>query len=559
MTEMNAVMTKTPELKVKPQVSVNRERCVGCQDCITRCPTSALSMDVKEWVAAVDNTLCVGCRQCRRTCPVSAISVEGPVEVSGRAHFTLHAGPIESGNVDEVRPGFSGSAEAVKEAERCLNCPDPTCVRGCPAHNDIPGFIEAIRNQDLDRAQTIISKTSCLPDVCSRVCDWSTQCEGACNWALASSQPVAIGKLERFVTDNSPVPPIRGMSQRGKGLSVGIVGSGPAGIAAAAELASAGAAVTVYERESTPGGVLQWGIPSYVLPDGVTQRPIRSLIESGVQLRSNTTITPELMTGLLKQHDAVIAASGALVPEHPAIPGLEFDGVVDSTSFLMNAKRALAEGTTLAKVHDARVIVLGGSNTALDVARTTVRLGGRPIIVHRREERFSRARPDEIAEAKSEGVEFRFATNIVRLEGENGVLKRAVLVPTAGSGADSVPTDVRGSQTAVGVDMVVLATGYGVDHSYSGLFGHVPVTQPSSDRLFPDRRWVASGIMAGDGVGKLAWQREYGLRASRSPKHERLWVVGDALSGSSTVVGAMAQGRLAAQSVLEKLPRRSKV
>lgn len=557
MATMDAVMIGKPEIGARPAVTINTERCVGCQDCVTRCPTRALSMDFKGWVAQVDNSLCVACRQCQRTCPVSAITVEGRLAVSRRAEFAERTGTAETGNVEEVRAGFSGYDDAIREAEWCLNCPDPTCVRGCPAHNDIPGFIEAIRNRDLGRAEAILAQTSYLPDVCSRVCNWGSQCEGACNWALAGGQPVAIGKLERFVTDNSQVPQPRRMAGRGKDLSVGIIGSGPAGMAAAAELASAGASVTIYEREMLLGGVLQWGIPSYVLPDSVTQRPVRSLIDAGVQVVSSTNVTPELLGGLLKKHDAVIAASGALVPERPAIPGIELDGVVDSTQFLTSAKRALAEGTTLAKVHGARVFVLGGSNTALDVARTTVRLGGKPVIIHRRQERFSRARPDEIAEAKREGVEFKFSTNIAKLEGEGGKLRRAVLADTVQTGADSPAENVKAGQMTVNVDMVVLATGYGLDRSFSEYYGRVPARQPVSDSLFPDRRWVASGIMAGNGIGKLAWQREYALRAARAPKHDRLWVVGDALTGPSTVVGSMAQGRLAARSILEKLPSRT--
>ena len=559
MSDMNAVMTKfkLPELGNSARVTVNAERCVGCQECIMRCPTKALSMDVKGWVAKADNSLCVACRQCQRTCPFSAITVEGPVAVRRRVDVAARSGPVEQGNLDEVKAGFPGYYEALREAERCLNCPDPTCVRGCPAHNDIPAFIEAIRNKDLDRAEAVIAETSCLPDICSRVCDWSSQCEGACNWALAGAQPVAIGKLERFVTDNSPVPTPRRSSGRGKGLNVGVVGSGPAGIAAANEFAAAGASVTIYEREPVLGGVLQWGIPSYVLPDAVAQRPARALINAGVRVRTSTNITPESMGHILEMHNAVIVACGAPIAEKPAIPGIQLDGVVDSTAFLSNAKKALAEGTTLAKVLGARILVLGGSNTALDVARTTIRLGGKPVIVHRREERFSRARADEIAEAKAEGVEFRFASNIVRLEGDQGILRHAVLARTRQGGAGSAPVNQAASEVTVPADMVVLATGYGLDPAYAEFFGHLPVRQPVSDSLFPDRRWLGSGIMAGDGVGSLAWQREYALRTARRPKQEKLWVVGDALSGPSTVVGSMAQGRLAARSLLDKLSTRT--
>lgn len=538
---------------IKPEVNIIRERCAGCQECIIRCPTQALSMDVSRWVAAADNDLCVGCRQCERACPFSAISVDGPTIVADRSHFTPPNVTVGEGNVTEVRPGFSNLEEAVKEAERCLNCPDTTCAHGCPAHNDIPAFIKAIRDRDLGYPREILSRTSCMPDICSRVCDWAAQCEGACSWSLAGGEPVAIGKLERFVTDNTPDPPVVHRSERGKGLSMGVVGSGPAGIAAAWELASAGASVTIYERRPAPGGVLHWGIPSYILPDRVSERPIKALKEAGVKILLNTAITPEVMESLLKVHDAVIAANGAPVYERPNVPGIDLEGIYDTNIFLTKAKQALSDGTLLPELQGAHILVLGGGGTAIDVARSIIRLGGRPVIIHREEERFSPARPDEIIEAKHEGVEFRFATNIARFEGENGKLKRAVLVNTRQKKADSIPDMVKGSEQIMEANIVVLATGYKLDPQFSTIFGQLPVRQPLSNRLFPDRRWQASGIFAGNNLaGKLAWGREHGLRSSGLPRHEKLWLVGDALIGPSTVVGSMAQGRLAALEVLER-------
>ncbi len=556
---MNVITKKAAnwETSLKPEVKVIKERCAGCQECIIRCPTQALSMDAATWVAKVKTDLCVGCRQCVRTCPFSSITVEGSLLVAARAHFPAPAGLMAEGDISEVRRGFATIDEAVEEAKRCLNCPDPTCVRGCPAHNNIPAFIRAIRDRHLKRAQEVLAETTCMPDVCSRVCDWSKQCEGSCSWSLAGGEPVAIGKLERFVTDNSLVPPLRHVSERGKGLSVGILGSGPAGIAAARELASAGASVTIYERDSQPGGVMQWGIPSFVLPDNVWERPIKSLADAGIEIRTGTQITAEGLGRLLQTHDAVIAAYGAPVAERPRIPGVDLEGVIDATTFLRRAKLALAKGVPLPELHGARVAVLGGSNTALDVARSVLRLGGKPFIVHRREERFSRARPEEIAEARAEGVEFRFGANLARLEGEHGRISRAVLVRTRQKNATDAPAAVKGSEYTVEVDMVVLATGYGLDPKLSPLFGTLPLAQPSSDSLFPDRRWQGSGLLSSKkGPGKLAWAREYGLRSSRIPKRDRLWLIGDALMGPSSVVVAMAQGRQAARAILEKQPHR---
>lgn len=542
----------------RPEVKILRQRCAGCQECVVRCPTGALSMDRSIWVATVsDEGLCVGCRQCERTCPFSAIHVYGPALVAERTRADTHAGPVATGDVSEVRKGLT-RAEAMAEARRCLNCPDPTCVRGCPAHNDIPAFIEAIREDNLDRAQSILAQTSCMPDVCSRVCDSARQCEGSCSWSLAGGQPVSISRLERYVADNSRVPGVRQQSERGKGLSVGIVGSGVAAQAAAWELASAGASVTIYERDREPGGVVRWGIPAYVLPDAVRERVMKALAGADVELRLNSKVAPNDVKLLLHKHDAVIAAYGAPVPGKPRIPGVDLEGVVDSAAFLKKAKQALANGLLPDEMRGACILVLGGGNTGIDVARSAVRLGAKAIIVHPEEERFSLARPDEIAEARSEGVEFRIAHSVARFEGERGKLRRAVLVPTRQKSAGAFPESVPGGETtSVDISTAVLATGFRLDPELSGLFEGLPLKPPKAEAQFPDRRWVGSGIFSAKSeIGRKAWEGEYCLRYSALPKGDRLWLVGDALVGPATVVRAMAQGRQAARGILEARPRR---
>src|ERR1019366_4541463 len=231
----------------RPTVKILTDRCAGCQECIIRCPTSALTMDPKRWVALADDDLCVGCRQCERTCPFSAIVVDGPMLVEPRIEpEPVH--PIRLlGDISEIRSGYFGWSEVLAEAERCLQCPDPTCVRGCPAHNDIPGFIASLRDQDLEGAHEVLRRTSLLPDICSRVCNQAAQCEGACSWSLAGGVPVAIGRLERFIADNMDVAPPTNSSIANE-MSVGIIGSGPAGAAAAWDLFEAGVSVTVYEK-----------------------------------------------------------------------------------------------------------------------------------------------------------------------------------------------------------------------------------------------------------------------------------------------------------------------
>jgi glutamate synthase (NADPH/NADH) small chain len=244
-----------------PHVQVLSDRCAGCQECSVRCPTGAITLDAASWTVVADDAACVGCRQCVRTCPFSAITVEGPVMVEPRVHVDRFHPDDLMADRTETRPGIGSWAEALAEAARCLDCPDPTCVRGCPAHNDIPGFIRSLRSGDLDQAHEVLRRTSFMPDICSRVCDQAVQCEGACTWSLGDATPVAIGVLERFICDNAPGPGIEPTGASAAGLTVAIVGSGPAGIGAAAELVAAGASVTVYERDEEAGGTAPLGDP----------------------------------------------------------------------------------------------------------------------------------------------------------------------------------------------------------------------------------------------------------------------------------------------------------
>ena len=244
----------TTETQAERHVTVLVDRCAGCQECVIRCPAGALSMEPVTWTAIANDALCVGCRQCERTCPFSAITVDGPLAVTERYDPPIHQ-PVElRNNVEETRRGYDTWEEAIAEANRCLSCPDPTCMRGCPAHNDIPQFVAAVRDRDLERAHTILRRTTVIPDICSRVCNQAAQCEGACTWSLAGGVPVAIGRLERFIADHALVP-APAVTANEDPLSVGIIGSGPAGIGAAWDLIEAGASVTVYEKDDTAGGL----------------------------------------------------------------------------------------------------------------------------------------------------------------------------------------------------------------------------------------------------------------------------------------------------------------
>ena len=556
----------------RPTVQILTDRCAGCQECIIRCPTSALTMDPKRWVALADDDLCVGCRQCERTCPFSAIVVDGPMLVEPRIDpEPVH--PIRLlGDISEIRSGYAGWTEVLAEAERCLQCPDPTCVRGCPAHNDIPGFIASLRDRDLKGAHEVLRRTSLLPDICSRVCNQAAQCEGACSWSLAGGVPVAIGRLERFIADNMDVAPPTNSSIANE-MSVGIIGSGPAGAAAAWDLFEAGVSVTVYEKDATPGGLCAWGIPDFTLSEALAQRPWDQLSRAGLDLRCRTEVRPEDLGELLVTHDAVIVAIGAGVPLRLPVPGADLDGVIEATSFLQEAKTALERGGDPEEfwaTHGLEsfalggptpnVLVLGAGNTAMDVARTARRLGMRATCIDWLDERFALARPDELEEARHEGVEVRFSRTLTALRGE-GRVARAELACTTQNRADRRPKVLAKNSEELEVDLVVMAMGYRANPAFVDVLPGTPLRKEASG--VPDRRWTASGILANrasafanhNAVGKLALGREVGLWGAALAVSERLWVVGDALTGPATVVEAMAQGRRAAASVLDARPQ----
>ncbi len=566
---MTATVINTTETRDERHVTVFVDRCAGCQECVIRCPAGALSMEPVTWTAIANDAACVGCRQCERTCPFSAIVVEGPLAVSERFDPPLHQ-PVElRGNVDETRRGYDTWEEAIAEANRCLACPDPTCMRGCPAHNDIPQFVAAVRDHDLERAHAILRRTTVIPDICSRVCNQSAQCEGACTWSLAGGVPVAVGRLERFIADHAAVP-APAIATASEPLSVGIIGSGPAGIGAAWDLIEAGATVTVYEKDDTAGGLPIWGMPDFTLPDEVASRPWRQLTEAGVDLRLNTPIPAESIDQLLTIHDAVVVAHGAGVPIRLPVPGADLAGVVDATMFLKGAKAAMMPGGDAAALRaelgigsqrGARVLVLGAGNTAMDVARMARRLGLEATCVDWLDERFALARPDELAEARHEGVEVRFLRTLTALEGD-GRVARAQLAHTVQPDRAKQPTVLKTTPDVLDVDLVVMAMGYRLDGTFKEALPTLPIKKRHVGMAHG--KWTASGILKNPAsaynhhspVGALALDREVGLWAAALPQRERVWVAGDALTGPATVVEAMAQGRRAARSILDAHPAR---
>ncbi len=554
----------------RPHVTVVEDRCAGCQECLVRCPTGAISMNFGSWIVVADDAACTGCRQCVRTCAFSAITVSGPMLVAPRVETESRHPETLLGDHAETRRGISSWDEAMREAARCLNCPDPTCVRGCPAHNDIPSFIASLGRGDLDDAQAALYRTTMLPDVCSRVCDQAVQCEGACSWSLAGGTPVAIGALERFITDNAPVPPPRRRAGSGVGMQIAVVGSGPAGLAAAWDLFEAGAEVTVYERDLEPGGLLRWGIPDFTLPSTVANRAADALADAGVPFRFGTEVGSDEVERLLGDHDAVVLAVGAGTPLRLDVPGSDLEAVWDATRFLTAAHDTLARGLGLQALDPSCpvgdrtpvVLVLGAGNTAMDVARTVRRLGGEAVCVDWMDRRFAPVRPDELTEAEDEGVEIRFSTTLVALEGPDGRVARAQLAHTTQKSAGSKPVVTTGPADILDVDMVVMAMGYRIDTSITRWIPGGPVAKVAP--AVPDRRWLGSGLMANSApafartqpVGRLALGRETARTSAGNSRSERVWAAGDALTGPSTVVEAMAQGKQAARGILREQPRR---
>lgn len=436
---------------------------------------------------------------------------------------------------EEVNLGFTDQL-AVLEASRCLLCPHPRCIEGCPVGVRIDEFIQAVSDSDFDKAADVILVDNSLPAVCGRVCPQEAQCEGACVLAR-KERPIAIGHLERFVADRArarlateaieEVPPT--------GRSVGIVGSGPAGLACARDLARRGHAVTVYEALHEPGGVLVYGIPEYRLPKEVVAAEVDLLRRNGVHFEMNAPIgKAETIDDLLEHHDAVFIGVGAGLPRFLDVPGEHLVGVQSANEFLtrVNLMRAYQEEaeTPVSEVTDKRVAVIGGGNTALDAVRTALRLGARDAtIYYRRTEDEMPARREEIRHAREEGVHFEFLLNPVEFVGEDGWLHTMRLQRMRMGEPDesgrSRPVPVDGAVVDVPVDVVVVAVGNAPNPMLSQTPG-LSVTNRGT-------------IVADDETGKT--------------EREGVFAGGDIVTGGATVILAMGAGRTAARSIDEYL------
>ena len=435
---------------------------------------------------------------------------------------------------DEVACGYD-LPSALRETERCLRCPDQPCVRGCPVGIDIPGFIERLAQQDVRGAYETIAATSLLPAVCGRVCPQETQCEGVCTVGDTLA-PVAIGRLERFVGDAAAREGWSSASwTEPAGRAVAIVGSGPAGLACAADLAKAGCAVTVFEAFQQPGGVLRYGIPDFRLPNAVVDAEVEKLSRLGVRFRCNALVG-RLFTveQLLREmgFDAVFIATGAGTPAFMGIPGESLNGVVSANELLtranlMRARDFPAVDTPLRV--GARVIVVGAGNTAMDAMRVSRRLGADVTCVYRRGEAEAPARAEELHHAMEEGVRFEWLTDPVEVLGDGQGAVRALRCrrmrlgdPDASGRRRPVPVD--GSEVEIACDTVVVAIGTNAN----------PIVGQTS-RVVLDAR----GYIKAD--------------ETLATSMDGVFAGGDIVTGAATVIEAMGAGRRAAASILRYL------
>ena len=376
---------------------------------------------------------------------------------------------VRATNFDEVCLGYN-MEEAMEEASRCINCKNAKCIQGCPVSINIPAFVKAVKEGKITEAADIIAESSALPAICGRVCPQETQCEGKCIRGI-KGDPISIGKLERFVADYSrehgyvPKKP-----ETTNGKKVAIIGSGPAGLTCAGDLAKLGYEVTIFEALHEPGGVLTYGIPEFRLPkDEVVQKEIDNVRKLGVNIECNVVIGKSVTIDQLMEEEgfeAVFIGSGAGLPKFMGIPGENAVGVFSANEFLTrnNLMKAFRDDYDTPIFRGTKVAVVGGGNVAMDAARTALRLGATTYIVYRRSEAELPARVEEVHHAKEEGIIFHLLTNPTEiLEDEKGWVKgmkcvRMELGEPDASGRRR-PVVIPDSEFTLDVDTVIMALG----------------------------------------------------------------------------------------------------
>lgn len=446
---------------------------------------------------------------------------------------------VRACNFDEVCLGYN-EEEAKEEASRCINCKNAQCIKGCPVSINIPGFIEKVKDGDFKAAYDVISESSALPAVCGRVCPQESQCEGKCIRGI-KGEPISIGKLERFTADwarEHGVKP-QGTTEK-KGKKVAVIGSGPAGLTCAGDLAKMGYDVTIFEALHEAGGVLVYGIPEFRLPkQAVVAKEIENVKSLGVKIETNCIIGKSVTIDQLMQEegfDAVFIGSGAGLPKFMNIPGEQANGVFSANEYLTrsNLMKAFKEDSTTPIMRGNVVCVVGGGNVAMDAARTALRLGAEVHIVYRRSEEELPARVEEVHHAKEEGIIFDLLTNPVEiLEDENNWVKgmkcvRMELGEPDASGRRR-PVEVPGSEFVIDCDTVIMSLG----------------TSPNP---------LISSTTEGLDINKhrcIIAEEENGQTTK-----EGVFAGGDAVTGAATVILAMGAGKAAARGIDEYLSKK---
>ncbi len=450
---------------------------------------------------------------------------------------------VRARNFEEVSLGYTEEI-AVAEAQRCLQCKHMPCVSGCPVNIQIPDFIGLIRKRDFEGAYRVITETSSLPAVCGRVCPQETQCESKCVMGI-KFEPVGIGRLERFAADwhnqYSTEMPVR---PEPNGHSVAVVGSGPAGLTCAGDLAKKGYAVTVFEALHTAGGVLVYGIPEFRLPKAIVAKEVETLKALGVTLETNVVIGKTLTIDELfaMGYEAIFIGSGAGLPNFMGIPGESLKGVYSANEFLTrsNLMKAYRDNSTTPIMKGGRVAVVGGGNVAMDAARTALRLGAEKVyMVYRRSMDELPARKEEVEHAEEEGIDFRVLSNPVEILGyqnpanpqdiKNGFVvgmkcQRMALGEPDEKGRRR-PLPIVGSEFILDVDTVVMAIG----------------TSPN-----PLIKNTTAGLAVNARGGIVVNEKGLTSRAA-------VYAGGDAVTGAATVISAMGAGKLAAKAIEEAL------
>ena len=443
---------------------------------------------------------------------------------------------VRATNFDEVCLGYN-MEEALEEASRCINCKNAKCIQGCPVSINIPAFVKAVKEGKITEAADIIAESSALPAICGRVCPQETQCEGKCIRGI-KGDPISIGKLERFVADYSrehgyvPKKP-----ETTNGKKVAIIGSGPAGLTCAGDLAKLGYEVTIFEALHEPGGVLTYGIPEFRLPkDEVVQKEIDNVRKLGVKIECNVVIGKSVTIDQLMEEEgfeAVFIGSGAGLPKFMGIPGENAVGVFSANEFLTrnNLMKAFRDDYDTPIFRGTKVAVVGGGNVAMDAARTALRLGATTYIVYRRSEAELPARVEEVHHAKEEGIIFHLLTNPTEiLEDEKGWVKgmkcvRMELGEPDASGRRR-PVVIPDSEFTLDVDTVIMALG----------------TSPNP---------LISSTTEGLEINK--WKCIVAEETNGQTSKNGVFAGGDAVTGAATVILAMEAGKAGAKGIHEYL------